>query len=132
MRRALVVDGCGLRADTVLGTLAAAGFEALAVPSLHVARALVEAGAVAVVVGMGVGDRLAALGSWPASVRRGCVVAVLGGDDPGGMRAFQLGVDVVLPAAEEARLGEALAAALATKRLLIAPLDAAAGARLGV
>lgn len=131
MRRALVVDGCGVHADAVLGTLAAAGFEAIAVPSLQAARPLVEAGAVAVVVGMGVGEGLAVLCMWPASVRRACVVAVLGGDDPGGMRAFQLGVDVVLPAADEARLGEAMAAALTIKRLLVAPVDAAAAARLG-
>ncbi len=131
MRRALVVDGCGVRADAVLGTLAAAGFEAFAVPSLQAARPLVEAGAVVVVVGMGVGEGLSVLCTWTASVRRACVVAVLGGVDLGGMRAFQLGVDVVLPVTEEARLGEAMAAALATKRLLVAPLDAAAAARLG-
>jgi len=130
VRRALVIDGCGVRVDVVLGTLAAAGFEALVVPSLDAARALVEAGAVVVVLGTGVGDGLAALSSWPASVRRACVVAMLGGEDAGGARAFRLGVDVVLPAADEARLGEALAAALATKRALVAPVDAAAAARL--
>jgi hypothetical protein len=130
VRRALVVDGSGVRVDVVLGTLAAAGFEALVVPSLDAARPLVETGAVAVVVGMGVGDGLAALNSWPAPVRRGCVVAVLSGEDAGGMGAFRLGVDVVLPAADEARLGEALATALATKRALVAPVDASAAARL--
>lgn len=131
MRRALVVDGCGVHADAVLGALAAAGFEALSVPSLAAARPLVEAGAVAVVAGMGGGEGFAALCTWPPAVRRSCVVAVLGGADSGGMRAFQLGVDLVLPAADEARLGDTLAAALVTKRLLVAPVDPAAAVRLG-
>jgi len=131
VRRALVVDGGGVHADTVMGALAAAGFEALPVPSLAAARPLVEAGALAVVVGLDVGEGLSALSLWPPSLRRGCVVAVVGEADPGGMKAFRMGVDVLLPAAEAARLGEVLAAAIATKRLLVAPLDGAAAARLG-
>lgn len=131
MRRALVVEGRGVHVETVMGALAAAGFEALPVPSLAAARPLVEAGALAVVVGLEAGEGLAALSLWPPSLRRGCVVAVVGEADPGGMKAFRLGVDVVVPGTEEARLGEALAAAIATKRLLVAPLDGAAAARLG-
>lgn len=126
-----MVEGSGVHAEAALGALAAAGFEALPVPSLAVARPLVEAGAVAVVVGPGGGQGLAALSTWPLAVRRACVVALLGESDPGGRGAFRLGVDVVLPAGEVGRLGEALAAAVATKRLLIAPMDAAAAARLG-
>lgn len=132
MKRALVVEGGGMRTDAVMGALAAAGLEAVTVPSLQAARPLVEAGAVAVVVGVGVGEGLAVLGTWPAPVRRACVVAALGGDDPGGMRAFLLGVDLVLPSSAEGRLGDAVVAALASKRLLLAPLDAAAAARLGI
>lgn len=131
MKRALVVEGRGLHVDTVMGALAAAGFEALSVPSLAAARPLVEAGALAVVVGFGVDEGLAALSLWPPSVRRACVVAMVGEADPGGMKAFRMGVDIVLPAGEAARLGETLAAAIATKRLLVAPLDGAAASRLG-
>ncbi len=131
MRRALVVEGGGVHVETIMGALAAAGFEALLVPSLAAARPLVEAGALAVVVGLEAGEGLAALSLWPPSLRRGCVVVVVGEEDPGGMKAFRLGVDIVVPGAEEARLGEALAAAITTKRLLVTPLDGAAAARLG-
>ena len=136
MKRAVVVADGRLQVEAVLGALAAAGFEAVASASLVEARSQVESGAVAVVLGSSgeAGDAaLAPLAGLPAAMRRCCVVVLIG---PGlttgdGMRAFLLGVDVVVGVADTARLGELVGAAVASKRMLVAPLDPVASAKLG-
>jgi hypothetical protein len=135
MRRvAIVRDGLPV-ADALLGLLTAAGFEAVAVPGAAEARAQVETGAVAVVLGFlesADPQRYSPVLSMPAALRRGVVVALLG---PGlttadGVRAFLLSADLVVAPPETQRLGELLAASLGAKRALVLLLDPAAGARL--
>ena len=137
MKRAVVVADGGIQIDAVLGALAAAGFEAVATGSVTEVRSHVELGAAAVVLGVSPegpdGSHAAALLSMPPTLRRSCVVALVG---PGlatgdGMRAFLLGVDLVVSAGDIARLGELVGAALASKRTLVAPLDPTAAAKLG-
>jgi len=136
VKRAVVVADGRLQVEAVLGALAAAGFEAVGSASLGEARSQVEAGAVAVVLGSSgdAGDpALAALAGMPAATRRCCVVVLVG---PGlttgdGMRAFFLGVELVVAVADTARLGELVSAAVASKRTLVAPLDPVASAKLG-
>ncbi len=136
MKRAVVVADGRLQVEAVLGALAAAGFEAVASSSVTEVRSQVEVGAVAVVLGAAAEtDKAApaALGSMPPAIRRSCVVVLLG---PGlttgdGMRAFLLGVDLVVAAADTARLGELVGAAMASKRSLVSPLDPVAAAKLG-
>lgn len=137
MKRAVVVAGGSIHVETALGSLAAAGFEALTVPSAAEARAVLEAGAIVVVVGV-IGDawsqeRAWPLASMPSMLRRSCLAILVGdafttGD---GARAFLLGVDLVLRASDLARLGELAGKALAAKRALVGRLDMAAAARLG-
>jgi hypothetical protein len=136
VKRAVVVADGRLQVEAVLGALAAAGFEAVAVASLSEARAQLELGAVAVVVGSSgeVGEAgLGALAGIPPTARRACVVVFIG---PGfttgdGMRAFLSGADLVVAVADGARLGELVGAALVSKRALVAPLDPLAAAKLG-
>jgi len=135
VKRVVVVrDGLPV-ADALLGLLTAAGLEAVAVPSAAEARAQVDGTAVAVVLSWAEGvdpQRHAAVLSMPAAARRGCVVALLG---PGlvsgdGVRAFQLGADLVVAPPDSQRLGDMLCAALTAKRSLVALLDPAAATRL--
>ncbi len=137
MKRAVVVADGRLQVDSVLGALAASGFEALAVSSVAEVRSNVELGAVAVVMGLSAealeAGQAAALVSMPSGLRRSCVVALIG---PGlatwdGARAFLLGVDLVVSQADAIRLGELLSAAVASKRTLVAPLDPNAAGKLG-
>jgi len=136
VKRAVVVSDGRLQVEVVLGALAAAGFEAVASPSVAEVRPRVEVGAVAVVLGSSgePGEGVpAALAGMPPAVRRGCVVVLVG---PGfttgdGMRAFLLGVDLVVSTVDTARLGELVGAAVAGKRTLVAPLDPLAAAKLG-
>ncbi len=137
MKRAVVLAGPALQAEAALGALAAAGFEAVAAAGAAEVRAHVEVGAAVVVFGAG-GEGLeaaqaAALAAMPAALRRSCVVVLVGqglatGD---GLRAFSLGVDLVVGTADAARLGELAGAAVAAKRALVAPLDPVAAGRLG-
>lgn len=135
MRRVAVVrDGLPV-AEALLGLLTAAGFEAVAVAGATEARAQVDGGAVAVILGCTEGaelQRFQAVLAMPATARRGCIVALLG---PGlasgdGVRAFLLSADLVVAPSETQRLGELLSGALAAKRVLVAMLDPAAAARL--
>jgi hypothetical protein len=136
VKRAVVVADGRLQVEAVLGALAAAGFEAVAASSLAEARTQLEIGAVAVVLGSSAegGDvGLAALAGIPPAMRRGCVVVLVGpsfttGD---GMRAFLLGVDLVVATPDVARLGDLVGGAVASKRALVAPLDPLAAAKLG-
>jgi hypothetical protein len=137
VKRAVVVSDGRLQGEAILGALGAAGFEAVAVGSVAEVRAHVELGAVAVVLGHSAEGlepaQTAALASMPSGLRRSCVVALLG---PGlttwdGARAFLLGVDLVVASADAPRLGELVAAALASKRTLVAPLDPNAAGKLG-
>lgn len=136
MKRAVVVADGRLQVEAVLGALAAAGFEAVASSSVAEVRPQVEVGAVAVVLGASgeTGEAApAAIAAMPPAIRRSCVVVLLG---PGlttgdGTRAFLLGVDLVVAAADTARLGELVGAAVASKRSLVAPLDPVAAAKLG-
>ena len=132
MKRAVVVADGRLQVEAVLGALAAAGFEAVASGSVAEVRSQVEGGAVAVVLGGSAVADEAALGGMPPAVRRSCVVALLG---PGlttgdGMRAFLLGVDLVVAPTDTARLGELVGAAVASKRNLVSLLDPVAAAKL--
>ncbi|OYV93578.1 MAG: hypothetical protein B7Z68_08490 [Acidobacteria bacterium 21-70-11] len=120
MKRAVVLAGPGLQAEAALGALAAAGFDAVAAGSAADVRAHVEIGAAVVVLGSG-GPGLdaaqaAALASMPAVLRRSCVVVLVG-------QGFTTG--------DAARLGELAGAAVAAKRVLVAPLDPSAAGRLG-
>jgi hypothetical protein len=137
MKRAVVVGDGSVHAETALGALAAAGCEAVTVPSTAAARGSVEGGALVVVVGSPhgtlSGERFAPLLTMPSAMRRGCVIALVGdglatGD---GMQAFVRGVDLVVARGDLARLGELVAAAVAAKRGLVAQIDPAAAARLG-
>ena len=67
------------------------------------------------------------------ALRHRCVVVLVGegytsGD---GNLAFSLAVDLVVRKGDLARLGELVKGAVQGKRSLVAPLDAAAAARLG-
>lgn len=137
MKRVVLVPDPRVRLDAAAGALAAAGLEAVTASSLPEARTLVDGGALGVVIGVAdggwSGDRPAALASWPTSVRRRCVVALLG---PGlltgdGVRAFFLGVDLLVSGSDLGRLGEVVSSALAVKGALLAPLDPVAAARFG-
>jgi hypothetical protein len=137
VKRAVVLAGPALQAEAALGAMAAAGFDAVAAGGVADLRAHVEVGAAVVVLGAG-GEGLdpaqaAALASMPAALRRSCVVVLVGqglttGD---GLRAFSLGVDLVVGTADAARLGELAGAAVSAKRALVAPLDPTAAGRLG-
>jgi hypothetical protein len=135
VKRAVVVAGGRLHVETVLGSLAAAGFEAATAPSAAAARALVDAGAVVVVAAAECldGEAWKPFASMSPTLRRSCLVALVGEDLStwDGGRAFSLGVDVVVRTSDLARLGELVTTALAAKRNLVAPLDPAAAARLG-
>jgi hypothetical protein len=136
MRRVAVVrDGLPV-AEALLGLLTTAGFEAVAVPTATEARAQVDGGAVAVILGFLEGtdlqQRFGPVLAMPSATRRGCVVVLVG---PGlatadGVRAFLLSADLVVAPNDTQRLGELLRTALVTKRDLVALLDPAAAARL--
>lgn len=137
MKRVVLVPDPRVRLDAAAGALAAAGLEAVVASGLAEARQLVEGGALGVVIGVAegawAGDRAAALAAWPSALRRRCVVALLG---PGlgtgdGVRAFLLGVDLLVSGADLGRLGEVMAGAFHAKGELLAPLDPAAAARFG-
>ncbi|HPC82530.1 MAG TPA: hypothetical protein P5234_04105 [Thermoanaerobaculaceae bacterium] len=137
MRRVVLVPDPRVRLEAAAGALAAAGLEAVVATGLADARRLVEGGALGVVIGVPeggwVGEEPATLASWPTGVRRRCVVALAG---PGlltgdGVRAFLLGVDLLVSAGDLGKLGEIMACALQTKGALLAPLDPAAAARFG-
>ena len=133
----MVVPGAGVHPDSVSGSLAAAGFEALVVRSVPEARSQVEAGALVMVIGTGgsewAGPVSVPVLSMPPSLRRSCLVVLAGAGFATGdaWRALTLGVDAVVAASDLERLGEICAGALSAKRALVAPLDAAAAARLG-
>lgn len=138
MKRILLLSDPRVRLDAAAGALAAAGLEAVSVGTVGEARVQVEGGALGLVIGVGdggwVGEPSAALAGWPTLVRRKCVVALVG---PGllsgdGVRAFLLGVDLLVSIAEVGRLGEIMAGALQAKGALLAPLDPVAAARFGV
>ncbi len=137
MRRALVVADGNLQVEAALGALAAAGFEAMAAEGPAEIRTQVELGAAVVVLGAAGGGldpaRAAALAALPQSLRRSCVVVLVGGGPAtgDGLRALMLGVDLVVAAGDAARLGDLAGAAVAAKRTLVAPLDPAAAGRLG-
>jgi len=137
MRRALVVADGSLQLEAALGALSAAGFEAVGVESAAEIRPQVELGAAVVVLGAVGGGlepaRAAALVALPQGLRRSCVVLLVGGGPAtgDGLRAFLLGVDLVVAAGDAARLGELAGAAVMAKRALVTPLDPAAAARLG-
>ncbi len=133
MRRIVVVEDPGIHVDTVLGSLGAAGFEAVRAASAEDARRQVEAGAVGVVVARDADGLGRALGTLPPTVRRGCLLLLVGGREEGasGLEAFLAGADLQLGSNECARIGEVTAAALAAKRSLVAALDPGAAARLG-
>lgn len=135
MRRVVVVrDGLPV-ADALLGLLTAAGFDSVAVPNAGEARTLVDAGAVAVVLGFSEGadpQRFGPVVSMPSAVRRGCVVALIG---PGlstgdGSRAYLLSVDLVVGPSDTQKLGELLGSSIVAKRALVALLDPVAATRL--
>jgi hypothetical protein len=137
VKRAVVVADGRLQVDAVMGALGAAGFEAVAVSSVGEIGSYVELGAVAVILGLAAegleAGQSAALASMPSSLRRSCVAALVG---PGlttwdGTKAFFLGVDVVVAAPDVPRLGDLVAAALASKKTLVAPLDPNAAGKLG-
>ena len=137
MRRVVLLSDPLVRLEAAAGTLAAAGLEAVISSDLAEARHLVEGGALGVVIGVGEGGwsgaRPAALATWPAAVRRRCVVALLG---PGlvtgdGVRAFRLSGDILVSGADLGRLGEIMVGALQAKGALLAPLDPATAARFG-
>ncbi len=133
MRRIVVVEAPGIHVDTVLGSLGAAGFEAVRATTTDDARRQVEAGAVGIVVAREAEGVARTLGTLPPTVRRGCLLLLIGAREqkPSGLDAFLAGADLVLGSNECARIGEVTAAALAAKRSLVAALDPAAAARLG-
>jgi len=137
VRRALVVADGHLQVEAALGALSAAGFEAVAVASAAEVRPQVELGAAVIVMGAAGGGedpaRAAAVAAMSHGLRRSCVVVLVGGGPTtgDGLRAFMLGVDLVVAAADSARLGELAGSAVAAKRALVAPLDPVAAGRLG-
>ena len=123
VKRAVVVARPALQTEATLGALAAAGFEAVAVAGAAEVRAHVEVGAAAWCLGRRrrrawrrrrrrrsprcrprCGAR--ASSSWSARASPPAT----------GLRAFQLGVDLVVATADTARLGELVGAAVAAKR----------------
>lgn len=137
MKRVILLSDPRVRLEPAAGALAASGLEAVSVSSMGDARLQVEAGAVGLVVGVAnaewSGERAGSLATWPSALRRKCVVALLG---PGfvtgdGVRAFLLGVDLLVLAGDVGKLGEIMSCALLTKGALVAPLDPAAAARFG-
>lgn len=137
MKRIVLLSDPRVRLEPAAGALASSGLEAVSVASIADARLQVEAGAVGLVVGVSgadwSGERAAGLAGWPPALRRKCVVALLGsgfvtGD---GVRAFLLGVDLLVLAGDVGRLGEIMATALLSKGALLAPLDPASAARFG-
>jgi hypothetical protein len=137
MKRALVVSGGIFQVESALGALGSAGFEAVVAESLTELRTQVEAGTVAAVVGYagnaGDGEHLAAIAALPSMLRRSVVVALVGPEltTKDGVRAFLLGVELLVATADLPRLGELLGTALAAKRALVVLLDPAMAARLG-
>jgi len=123
-------------AQTHLGALAAAGFEAVTVADYRKARTEVEGGAVAVVLCPDLppwgGQESWPLLAMPAALRRGCVLVLLSNSFATGdaLRAFVLQVDLVVAASDAPRLGELLRAALSAKQKLVALVDEEAAARL--
>ena len=137
MKKAVVVADGRLHAETALGALAAAGCDAVTVPGAAEARALVEAGAVVVVVGS-TGEPLGEgpsrpLATLPPTLRRACVIVVVADDvaTGDGTAAFLAGADLAVARADLSRLGELVAGAIVAKRSLVGPLDQAAAVRLG-
>lgn len=137
MRRVVLLSDPRVRLESAAGGLAASGLEAVTVASMGEARQQVEAGAVGLVVGVAsadwTGERASSLAAWPSAVRRRCVVALMG---PGfvtgdGVRAFLLGVDLLVVAGDVGRLGEIMSGALLSKGALVAPLDPTTAARFG-
>ncbi len=137
MKRAVVIADGRMQVEAALGALASAGFEAVAVRALAEVRPHLEAGATVVVAGAGAAGlepgQAAGLGALPTGLRRSCVVVLVGaglvtGD---GFTAFLAGVDLVVGAADAARLGELAGAAVAAKRNLVGALDPAAASHLG-
>lgn len=135
MKRVVLVSNNA--AQAYQGALAAAGFEAVAVPTYRQARMEVEAGAVAVVVcpeapPWGGAESLPLL-AMPAAVRRGCLLVLVtpGGQTGDGWGAFVANVDLLVAIGDAPRLGELLRAALAAKRQLVGLLDPEAASRLG-
>ncbi len=140
MKRALVVGGGVFPVESALGALASAGFEAVVAETLAELRSQVEAGTVAAVVGYSGSagnpadaERTAAIAELPPVLRRSLVIALVG---PGlatrdGVRAFLLGVELLVASPDLPRLGELLGTALAAKRALVVPLDPAAATRFG-
>lgn len=138
MKRVLLLSDPKVRLDSAAGALAAAGLEAVGLGTVAEARGQVEGGALGLVIGVAEGgwggELAAALAGWPSTVRRKCVVALVG---PGlvsgdGVRAFLLGVDLLVAITDVGRLGEIMSAALQAKGALLAPLDPASAARFGV
>lgn len=135
MKRVVLVSDNA--AQAYQGALAAAGFEAVAVPSYRKARMEVEAGAVAVVVcpeapSWGGADSQL-LVAMPAALRRGCLVVLVspGVQTGDGWAAFVASVDLIVAATDAPRLGDFLRAALTAKRQLVGLLDPEAASRLG-
>lgn len=122
----------GSAAQAHQGAFAAAGFEAVTVPSYREARQ--ERGAVVVCPDalFWTPQTARRLLAKPSALRRGCVILLLGngwatGD---GWQAFILQVDLLLSAADATRLGELLGAVLAAKGQLVGLLDEEAAAPL--
>lgn len=137
MRRVVVVSEGGAHVEAALGSLGAAGLEAVRAGSFAEARALVESGGVAVVI-IGTleiwqGPAAQPVATLPNALRRGSVIVlVIPGIATGdGSRAFLASVDLVIAPADSARLGELVAGALQAKRALVGKLDPVAAARLG-
>lgn len=137
MRRIVLLSDPRVRLEPAAGALAASGLEAVTVASMGEARQQVEAGAVGLVIGVAsadwTGERASALAAWPSALRRRCVVALMG---PGfatgdGVRAFLLGVDLLVVVGDVGKLGEIMSGALLGKGALVAPLDPTAAARFG-
>jgi hypothetical protein len=137
VKRIVLLSDQRVRLEPAAGALASSGLEAVSVASMGDARSQVEAGAVGLVVSVAnaewSGERASSLAAWPSALRRRCVVALLG---PGfvtgdGVRAFLLGVDLLVVAGDAGKLGEIMSGALQSKGSLVAPLDPTAAARLG-
>ncbi|MEW6337329.1 MAG: hypothetical protein AB1625_07990 [Acidobacteriota bacterium] len=137
MKRAVVVGDGRIPVEVVLGVLTSAGFEAVTAGSVAEARAHVDAGAVAVVLGGGgvswSAERARPLVSMPPSARRGCLLVLVadGLTTGSGMPALMHEVDLVIDGHDVPKLGQLVASGLLAKRALVAPLDPAAAARLG-
>ena len=77
--------------------------------------------------------RAAVLAAMAPGLRRSFVAMLVGGAPAtgDGLRAFTLGVDLVVATGDSARIGELAGAAVAAKRVLVAPLDPVAAGHLG-